>query len=54
MPDGLYSAFDSTQRGITVVYEKTNGLFNVVQHLFIPNKKNGYDCLVNGKDYVSN
>jgi UDP-2,3-diacylglucosamine pyrophosphatase LpxH len=54
MPDGLYTAFDSSQRGITVVYEKTNGLFNVVQHLFIPNKKNGYDCLVNGTDYVSN
>ncbi len=51
MPDGLYTAFDSSQRGLTVIYEKANGLFNVQQHLFIPNKTKGYDCLVEGKEY---
>jgi len=53
MPDGLYSSFDNTQRGITVIYEKSNHLFSVVQHLFIPNKQKGYECLVNGKEYVA-
>lgn len=54
MPDGLYTAFDSSQRGITVVYEKPNGLFSVQQLLFIPNKQKGYDCLVEGREYTSN
>lgn len=51
LPDGLYSSFDSTQRGITVVYTKSNGFFSVAQHLFVPNKQGGYECLVNGKEY---
>ncbi len=51
MPDGLYTAFDSSQRGITVVFEKSNGLFSVAQHLYIPNKQNGYECLINGKEF---
>jgi predicted phosphodiesterase len=53
MPDGLYTAFDSSQRGITVVFEKSNGLFSVQQLLFIPNKEKGYDCLVDGREYTS-
>jgi len=53
MPGGLYSPFDNTQRGLTIVYEKTNGFFSVEQYMFIPNKKRGYECLVNGKDYTS-
>ena len=52
MPTGLYSAFDNTQKGITVVYEKNSGLFSVQQHIFIPNKKKGYECIVNEKDYI--
>ena len=52
MPDGLYTAFDSSQRGITVVFEKPNGLFSVVQHLYIPNKNRGYECLINGKEFI--
>ena len=54
LPDGLYSSFDSTQRGITVIYSKPNGFFSVAQHLFIPNKQKGYECLVNNKEYISN
>lgn len=53
MPGGLYSPFDNTQRGLTIVYEKTNGFFSVEQYMFIPNKTKGYECLVNGKDYTS-
>jgi predicted phosphodiesterase len=53
MPGGLYSPFDNTQRGISVVYEKSNGFFHVQQHMFIPNKQKGYDCLVGGKGYTS-
>jgi UDP-2,3-diacylglucosamine pyrophosphatase LpxH len=52
LPTGLYSAFDNSQRGITVVYEKGDGLFSVQQHIFIPNKKKGYECIINGKDYI--
>ena len=51
MPTGLYTAFDNTQRGFTVVYQKKGGFFSVGQHIFIPNKKKGYDCIVNNKDY---
>ena len=53
LPDGLYSSFDSTQRGLTVVHTKTNGFFSVEQHLFVPNKQKGYECLVNNKGYTS-
>jgi predicted phosphodiesterase len=52
LPDGLYSSFDSTQRGITVIYTRDNGFFSVAQHLFVPNKQKGYECLVNGKEYI--
>ena len=53
LPDGLYSSFDSTQRGLTVINTKTNGFFSVEQHLFVPNKQKGYECLVNNKGYTS-
>lgn len=52
MPDGLYSSFDSTQRGLTIVNTKTNGFFSVDQVLFIPNKSKGYECLYNAKQYI--
>ena len=51
LPDGLYSSFDSTQRGFTIVNTKPNGFFSVDQVLFIPNKQKGYECLYNGKSY---
>ena len=53
MPGGLYSPFDNTQRGLSVVHEKSNGFFTVNQHIFIPNKNKGYECLVNNKGYSS-
>ena len=53
LPDGLYSSYDSTQRGLTVINTKASGLFSVEQLLFLPNKKKGYECLVNGKDYIT-
>ena len=52
LPDGLYSSFDSTQRGISVIYNRSNGFFSVAQHLFVPNKQKGYECLVNNKEYI--
>jgi UDP-2,3-diacylglucosamine pyrophosphatase LpxH len=52
LPTGLYTSFDNSQKGITVVYEKNSGLFSVQQHIFIPNKKKGYECIVNEKDYI--
>jgi len=51
LPDGLYSSFDSTQRGFTIVNTKPNGFFSVDLVLFIPNKQKGYECLYNGKSY---
>ena len=53
MPGGLYSSFDNTQRGISVVYEKPNKIFSVEQLIFIPNKQKHYECLVHGTDYTS-
>jgi hypothetical protein len=53
MPDGLYSAFDNTQRGFTTIYESPSKLFSVEQYMFIPNKSNQYECLVNGMNYMS-
>ena len=43
LPDGLYSSFDSTQRGLTVIHTKSNNFFSVEQHLFVPNKQKGYE-----------
>lgn len=51
LPDGLYSSFDSTQRGLTIVNTKANGFFSVDQILLLPNKQKGYECLYNGKSY---
>ena len=51
LPDGLYSSFDSTQRGLTIVNTKGNGFFSVDQVLFIPDKNKGYECLYNTKEY---
>ena len=53
MPGGLYSPFDNTQRGLSIIHEKSNGFFSVNQHIFIPNKKKGYEVLVNNKSYTS-
>lgn len=53
LPDGLYSSFDSTQRGFTIINTKSNGFFSVDQVLFLPNKQKGYECLYNGKSYQS-
>lgn len=40
MPDGLYTAFDSSQRGITVVYENQMDCLAYNNfYLFLTNKK---------------
>jgi len=53
LPTGLYTAFDNSQKGITVIHQKSNGIFTVVQHIFIPNKKGNYECLIDGRSYIS-